>query len=93
MTGVAFVTTVCWGRQVRLPGHVEGEHVGLQQTLLDHGVHDRRLLPSRDGWVGKAQDPVKVGHHKVLTRLVGADAHLLVGDDDASELHGMGQGG
>ena len=74
---------------MRLPGQVEGEHVGLQEALLHHSVHDGRLLSGGDGGVSQTQDPIEVGHHEVLTRLVGADTDFLVGDDDASELYGV----
>lgn len=69
-----------------IPGKVEREDVVIQQVLRDHVVHDGSLSSSGDAGVGQAQDAVKLGHHKVLTRLVCAQTNLLVGDHNAANL-------
>lgn len=71
---------------VVVPGQVKGENVSLQQVIGHHVVHDWGLSTRGDAGVGQAQDAVKLGYHKVLAWLVGAQSNLLVGDLNASHL-------
>lgn len=69
-----------------VPGKIESKNVAAQQVLRHHVVHDGSLLSSRDSWVRQAEDAVKLGHHKVLARLVCAQTDLLVRDHNPTNL-------
>ena len=69
-----------------IPGEIERKYVGTQQVLRNHVVHDGSLSSSGDAWVGQAEDAVKLGNHKVLTRFICAQTDLLVVDHNATNL-------
>ena len=71
---------------MRLPGQVEGEHVGLQEALLHHSVHDGSLLTHCKRGVRQTQDPVEVGHQEGPARLIKAHTYFLVLDNNTSNL-------